>query len=71
MSEPKKSDPQPAPAPKKPEARMPIYRERTLELMQLSPDDPSLLIGCMCGFKVPPEVADGLARVNLFAAHKC
>lgn len=61
----------PAPAPKQPAKRMPIYRERVLELAHLSPDDPSLLIGCMCGYIIPPEVADGLARINLFGAHKC
>lgn len=62
---------QPAPAPKKPAQRMPIYRERVVELAHLSPDDPSLLVGCMCGYVVPPEVADGLARINLYNAHKC
>lgn len=61
----------PAPAPKPPAQRMPIYRERVMELAHLSADDPSLLVGCMCGYVIPPEVADGLARVNLFGAHKC
>jgi hypothetical protein len=61
----------PAPAPKPAAQRMPIYRERGPELHFLSPDDPSLLVGCMCGYTIPPEVADGLARVNLFGSHKC
>lgn len=61
----------PAPAPKPPAQRMPIYRERVPELAYLSADDPSLLVGCMCGYVVPPEVGDGLARVNLYNAHKC
>ena len=69
MSKPEDKKLTPAPEPLPPAAHMPIYRERTIELLQLSPDDPSLLVGCMCGYVVPADVHDGLARVNLYSTH--